>query len=62
VYNAISRSSEGDFLVTYVHPEGEENKEDIVGIIVELLLKFPDPIDVEFTEEEKAEFLRGLAE
>lgn len=69
VRNAILRAIEGDMRVHYIKPKamGEtgvsaKNRNKVEGVFVEVLLRFPEPVADEFTEEEKTEFLRGLSE
>jgi len=71
VRNSILRASEGEMKVTYAREsEVDKSKKDlantpedlIVGVFVDLVLRFPKPLPQEFTEEEKKaveEALRG---
>lgn len=71
VRNSILRASEGEMKVTYARESDVDKKKKnlagtdkdlIVGVFVDLVLKFPKPLPQEFTEEEtKAvkEVLRG---
>lgn len=62
VLNAIIRADSGEIKVTYIREsEIDESKKDlvgtdkdrVVGIFVDMMLKFPEPLPQEFTEEEK---------
>lgn len=62
VRNSILRASEGEMKVTYAREsEVDKKKKDlagtdkdlIVGVFVDLVLRFPKPLPQEFTEEEK---------
>jgi len=62
VLNAIIRADSGEIKVTYIREsEVDKSKKDlvgtdkdrVVGIFVDMMLKFPEPLAQEFTEEEK---------
>lgn len=62
VRNSILRASEGEMKVTYAREsEVDKSKKDlagtdkdlIVGVFVDLMLRFPKPLPPEFTKEEK---------
>jgi len=51
VRNAILRADSGEMKVTYLRPE--DNKNDVIGIAVDLELRFPNPLPQELSEQEK---------
>jgi len=71
VRNSILRASEGEMKITYARESDVDKKKKdlagtdkdlIVGVFVDLVLRFPKPLTQEFTEEEKKaveEALRG---
>jgi len=51
VRNAILRADSGEMKVTYLRPE--DNKDNVIGVAVDLELRFPKPLPQEMAEKEK---------
>jgi hypothetical protein len=59
IRNAILRADQGEMKITHVKSDNEKEKDKgITGIVVDLELKFPEPLTQEFTEAER----KNLAE
>lgn len=55
-------SAEGGEAAAAAQPKIDETKNKIVGIYVDLVLKFPGPVNRDFTPEEMEQFNKGFEE